>query len=60
MEISNKRGRSHDSLKGASALPVKVMEIQTSVAPSEIWLRDDLENIYALRSGSSGAASGWR
>ena len=24
------------------------MEIQTSVAPSEIWLRDDLENMYAL------------
>ena len=23
-------------------------EIQTSVAPSEIWLRDNLENIYAL------------
>ena len=41
-------GRSHDSLKVASALTVKVMEIQTSVAPSEIWLRDDLENIYSL------------
>ena len=24
------------------------MEIQTSVAPSEIWLKDDLENIYAV------------
>ena len=41
-------GRSHDSFKVASALNVNVMEIQTSVAPSEIWLRDDLENIYAL------------
>ena len=41
-------GSSHDSLKVASALTVKVMEIQTSVAPSELWLRDDLENIYAL------------
>ena len=41
-------GRSHDSLKVASALTVKVMEIQTCVAPSEIWLRDDLQNIYAL------------
>ena len=38
-------GRSHDSLKVASALTVKVMQIQTSVAPSELWLRDDLENI---------------
>ena len=41
-------GRSHDSLKVASALTVKVMEIPRSVAPSEIWLRDYLENIYAL------------
>ena len=24
------------------------MEIQTRVAPAELWLRDDLENIYAL------------
>ena len=24
------------------------MEIQTRVAPAEVWLRDDLENIYAL------------
>ena len=24
------------------------MEMQTSVAASELWLRDDLENIYAL------------
>ena len=24
------------------------MEIQTRVAPTELWLRDDLENIYAL------------
>ena len=41
-------GRSHDSLKVASALTVKVMEIQTSVAPSETWLRDDLQVVYAL------------
>ena len=41
-------GRSHDSLKVASALTVKVMEIQTSVAPSEIWLRGDLEEVHAL------------
>ena len=41
-------GRSHDSLKVANALTVKVMEIPRSVAPSEIWLRDYLENIYAL------------
>ena len=41
-------GSSHDSLKEASALTVKVMEIQTSVAPSEIWLKDDLENIHAV------------
>ena len=39
---------SHDSLKEASALTVKVMEIQTSVAPAEVRLRDDLQNIYAL------------
>ena len=26
----------------------KVMAIQTRVAPAELWLRDDLENIYAL------------
>ena len=26
----------------------KQWKSQTSVAPSEIWLRDDLENIYAL------------
>ena len=24
------------------------MEIQTRVAPAELWLRDDLENIHAL------------
>ena len=41
-------GHGHDSLKVASALTVKVMEIQTSVVASELWLRDDLENIYAL------------
>ena len=40
-------GCSHDSLKVASALTVKVMEIQTGVAPSEIWLREDLEEVYA-------------
>ena len=33
----------------------KVMEIQTRVAPAELWLRDDLENIYALLF-----SSGWR
>ena len=31
-------GRSHDSLKVASALTVKLMDIQTSVAPAEIQL----------------------
>ena len=41
-------GRGHDSLKLASALIFNVMEIQTRVAPAELWLRDDLENIYAL------------
>ena len=25
-----------------------MIEIQTRVAPAELWLRDDLENIYAL------------
>ena len=43
-----KGGSINASLKVASALTVKVMEIQTSVAPSGLWLRDDLENIYAL------------
>ena len=42
------------TLKAASALTVKVMEMQTSVAPSEIWLRDDLENIYAPLFGFLG------
>ena len=36
------------SLKVASALNVKVMEIPTSVDASELWLRDDLEEVYAL------------
>ena len=36
------------SLKVASALNVKVMEIPTSVVASELWLRDDLEEVYAL------------
>ena len=44
-------GRSHDSLKVASAL-----EIHISVAP----LRDDLANIYALPFRFLGTASGWR
>ena len=36
------------SLKVASALNVKVMEKPTSVDASELWLRDDLEEVYAL------------
>ena len=56
-------GRSHDSLKVASVLTVKVMEIQTSVAPSETWLRDDLEEVYALLFRFLGygfrLATGW-
>ena len=36
------------SLKVASALNVKVIEIPTSVDASELWLRDDLEEVYAL------------
>ena len=36
------------SRKVASALNVKVMEIPTSVVASELWLRDDLEGVYAL------------
>ena len=36
------------SLKVASALNVKVMEIPTSVVASGLWLRDDLEEVYAL------------
>ena len=36
------------SLKVAGALNVKVMEIPTSVVASELWLRDDLEEVYAL------------
>ena len=36
------------SSEPALNVKVKVMEIQTSVAPTEIWLRDDLENIYML------------
>ena len=43
-------GSSYDFLKIASALTVKVMEIQTSVSPSETWLKDDLEEVYALLS----------
>ena len=35
-------------------------EIQTCVAPAEIWLRDDLEKSTRCFSGSSGTASGWR
>ena len=31
-----------------------VSEIQTSVAPSETWLREDLEKVYALLSGHVG------
>ena len=31
----------------ASAVNFQVMEIQTRVVPAELWLRDDLENIYA-------------
>ena len=38
---------SDDSLKVASALNVKVMEIPTGVVASELWLRDDLEEVYA-------------
>ena len=41
----------------ASALTVKVMEIQTSVAPSDIRLRDDLENGYGFRLAMSNV--GW-
>ena len=41
-------GRSHDSLKVASALNFQSDGNSNIVAPSEIWLRDDLENIYAL------------
>ena len=41
-------GRGHDSLKIASALNFKVMEIQTRVAPAELRLRDDLEEVCAL------------
>ena len=40
-------GRGHDSLKIASALN-RVIEIQTRVAPAELWPRDDLEEVYAL------------
>ena len=37
------------------------MEIQTRVALAELWLRDDLENIYALLFGFRLAMSnvGW-
>ena len=41
-------GISHVSLKVASALHVKVMEIPPSVVASQLWLRDDLEEVYAL------------
>ena len=41
-------GLSHVSLKVASALSVKVTEIPTSVVASELWLRDDLEEVHAL------------
>ena len=41
-------GSIYDSLKVASALNVKVMEIPTSVVASELWLRDDLEEVCAL------------
>ena len=36
------------TLSRLPALNVKVMEIQTSVAASEMWLRDDLDEVYAL------------
>ena len=39
---------SHGSLKVASALNVIVMAIPTGVVASELWLRDDLEEVYAL------------
>ena len=41
-------GTSHEYLKVASALNVKVMEIPSSVVASEQWLRDDLEEVFAL------------
>ena len=49
-EISSKRGEtSITNLPREPALSIfKVMEIQTSVAPSELWLRDDPEEVYAL------------
>ena len=36
------------------------MEIQTRVAPVELRLRDDLEEVYALLFWFLGTASRWR
>ena len=47
-------GISHVFLKIASALNVKVMEIPTNVDASELWLRDDLEEVNALLFGFLG------